>query len=210
MCACVCVCVCVEGSNWVRSLLPAWECLNWALSLYGNHPRCCRTPPSPLCSLSPPSLPPSLPSLSPSLSPLPLSLLVCKRSIVWNIDGALRWGSLASPQAESAGAPLWGSDHGELPMPTPCSMLSRGACHVTVRHLHLSACVSSGHAHYHLLCYLWEPVRSPGGWQGVGEVFFLQHCSLYPALKKKRPDAAAERLLVAGLHKLFRRCCVFS
>lgn len=50
-------------------------------------------------------------------------------------------------------------------------MLSHGACNVTARHLHLAACVSSGHAHYHSLRYLWEPVRSAGGWQGVGEVY---------------------------------------
>lgn len=50
-------------------------------------------------------------------------------------------------------------------------MISRGACHVTVRHLHLAACVSSGHAHDHSPRYLWEPVRSPGGWWGVGELF---------------------------------------
>lgn len=73
-------------------------------------------------------------------------------------------------------------------MPTPCSMLSCGACHVTVRHLHLAACVSSGHAHYHSVLFMGtrEVARRVAG---SGRAF-LQHCSLYPALKRR--DVAAK------------------
>lgn len=52
------------------------------------------------------------------------------------------------------------------PRPAACSPV---AAVMSLRHLHSAACVSSGHAHNHSMCYLWEPVRSPGGWQGVGE-----------------------------------------
>lgn len=75
-------------------------------------------------------------------------------------------------------------------LPTPCSIAhpTAGTCHVTVRHLHSTACVSGGHARYHSLCYLWEPMRSPGGWQRVGGFFFpatLQPV-LYVALNRHR------------------------
>lgn len=62
-----------------------------------------------------------------------------------------------------------GSDRREAPpcpRPAACSPV---AAVMSLRHLHSAACVSSGHAHSHSMCYLWEPVRSPGGCQGVGE-----------------------------------------
>lgn len=98
--------------------------------------------------------------------------LVCKRSILWNIDRMLHWELTALHCMPRAKTQLWSSDQDELSMSTPCSMLLPGACHVTMRHLHLAACVSSRHAHYHSLCYLWEPVRSAGGWLEVGEVYW--------------------------------------
>lgn len=54
------------------------------------------------------------------------------------------------------------------PRPAACSPV---AAVMSLRHLHSAACVSSGHAHYRSTSYLWEPVRSPGGWRGVGEQF---------------------------------------
>lgn len=90
-------------------------------------------------------------------------------------------------------------------MPTPCSMISRGACHVTVRHLHLAACVSSSHAHYHSALFMGtrEVARRVAG---SGRAF-LQHCSLYRAFKKGK--AWPLGVLTAGATLLFRGCCVF-
>lgn len=85
---CTCVCVCVEGSNWVQSLLPA--CLG-------------------VSQLGPVALwQPSSVLQDPTLLSLPLSLLVCKRSIVWNIDGAFAVGLARLSAGWERGGPTVG------------------------------------------------------------------------------------------------------
>lgn len=94
---------------------------------------------------------------TPTAPTLPLSSLACKRSVQ---PKRCAKGSRPGREAGMAGKLP------PCPRPAACSPV---AAVMFLRHLHSAACVSSGHAHDHSVSYLWEPVRSPGGWQGVGE-----------------------------------------
>lgn len=119
--------------------------------LYGNQPQWCSNPTAPTSH--------------------PPTFLAClQMSGAAEATRSLRLPSLRQHQSEGRQqvGPR-GSDRWEAPpcpRPAACSPV---AAVMSLRHLHSAAGVSSGHAHYHSMCYLWELVRSPGGWRGVGE-----------------------------------------
>lgn len=147
----------VKGSNHVQSLLPALESLNWAPSLYGNQPRCCRTPPST-------SLPPSLP------------LLVWKRSIVWNIDIALQYVLRVGP---TVGFRSQGAPHAHA---LQHALLWRLSCHCETPTL---GCLCQQWPCALSLSVLFMGTREVARRVAGSGRAFLQHCSLYAALNQR-------------------------